>query len=47
MIDAARAAPALIFNRKRVPIAPEAAAVNPADETRLSFRAIILANKKG
>ena len=36
MIDAARAAPALIFNHKRVPIAPEAAAVNPADETRLS-----------
>jgi hypothetical protein len=27
----------LSFNRKRVPIAPEAAAVNPADETRLRF----------
>jgi hypothetical protein len=37
MIDAARAAPALISNRKRVPIAPEAAAVNPVDETRLRF----------
>ena len=37
MIDAARAAPALIFNRQRVPIAPEAAAVNPADETRPRF----------
>ena len=37
MIDAARAARALLFNHKRVPIAPEAAAVNPADETRLRF----------
>jgi hypothetical protein len=46
MFDAARAAPALIFNRKRVPIAPEAAAVNPADETRPRFRSFILANKK-
>jgi hypothetical protein len=47
MIDAARAAPALIFNRQRVPNVPEAAAVNPADETRTTFSSFILANRMG
>jgi hypothetical protein len=47
MIDAARAAPALFFNRQRVPNVPEAAAVNPADETHRRFSLIILANRMG
>ena len=41
------AARARLFNRQRVPIVPEAAAVNPADETRRRFSTIILANKIG
>jgi hypothetical protein len=47
MIDAAVAALTLIFNRQRGPIVPEAAAVNPADETRTTFSSFILANRMG
>ena len=47
MIDAARAARALLCNRQRVPIVPETIPVNPADETRRRFSTIILANRIG
>jgi hypothetical protein len=47
MINAARAAPALIINRQRVPNVPEAATVNPADEPRTTFSSFILANRMG
>jgi hypothetical protein len=47
MIDAASAARALLFNRKRVPIVPKPAAVNTADRPRPRRSPIILTNRKG